>query len=42
MPSKVTSEWGKGQAVWPANNGEANKNKIKLGLFFFKKQTFTQ
>jgi hypothetical protein len=28
-PSKATKEQGKGQAVWPANNEEANKNKIK-------------
>ena len=40
MPGQVTRQQAKGQAVWPANDGEANKNKIYLELKQKQKQTF--
>lgn len=40
LHAKQSDKWtDKGQAVWPANDREANKSKIKFGIFF---ETFTQ
>lgn len=40
LHAKQSDKWtDKGQAVWPANDREANKSKIKFGIFF---KTFTQ